>query len=296
MRVKTRIVQKVFVFLLLTVGILYIALWLHQRIREPFQTTARDQTVQQQIDSCEAAKRECRSEFRVNNDRYWLCETDLNGDSQTRAMNILNMCGDSSEIVRTADPSLGPPLLKSNETTCYSVLNTTSGSNYYVCYQRPPVQVTNLMTGDNEDMLPEYDQVPYELANELPAVCGAYGSLVGTVIRTFSTTKGDYTKVSDIITKMSNAYISMSNLSTTRCDSTKTRSPELLSSCGHLGTFLSNYRFSTANSNVDRILRIQTAYSNAMSNLTSTFKNEIEPQFSGFGCAFPSIQKPAEFN
>jgi hypothetical protein len=292
MRVKTRIVQKVFVFLLLTVGILYIALWLHRRVREPFLNPA----AEKQKQDCEDAKRNCKEQI-INNNKVWLCEDNLNDlDAQTRAQKILWACANSPDITHSADSDLGTPLIGNSDTSCYSVLNSMTGSNFFVCYQRPPAKYYDPMSGQDEYYMPQTDPVPEELSNELPAVCGAYTSVVSAVVRNFSTTKAEYNKMNEIVNTMSNAYIAMSNLSTTKCNSTRPRGTDLLNSCRELGTFLSNYTFSSANSNVGRLLTIQTAYSNATSNLISTFNNHIQPQFNGFGCAFPNIPKPAEFN
>ncbi len=294
MRVKTRIIQKVFVFLLLTVGILYIALWLNRRVREPFQAT--DPIAVRQERLCDEAKSESNCEEQtIGDDKVWICRDGGSSDSKTLADTIIRQCTNPPEIVLSADASLGPSLVGDNDTSCYSVPNSMTGSNFYVCYQRPPVKYYDEMAGGYTYTTVDNDQVPYQLADELPAVCGAYTSLVGTVVRTLSTTKGDYSRVNNIVNTMSNAYIAMSNLSTTKCDSTKPRGADLLNSCRELGTFLSNYTFSSANSNVGRLLNIQTAYSNATSNLISTFNNQIDPQFKGFGCAFPNIPKPAEF-
>ncbi len=296
MRVKTRTIQNLFVFLLLSLGILFVVLLLRTgkvrymtvRLLEPFQTP--DELVQKlREDSCEDKKRKCEPK-RFQDNTFWLCEDDESGDTgYNRAMNILTMCSDNPFS------SLAPKyvsLIRSGDTACYVAEN----SDTYVCFQRPPSQTYNPDFQSYVDIMSQDDTTPEELSNELPAVCSAYQGAVNMILRTFSTTTVNYNKVNSAIQRMADSYSTLNGTSVINCQ-TGSKSPSQTTACDTLRGFLTTYSVAPTGgtSNMSNLYTIRNNMSNALFQLQSTFTNQIKPQFNGFGCELPALQTPPGF-
>lgn len=303
MSAKTRSIQRVFVFLLLSVGILFTVLLLRTgpirsmtaRLLEPFQTTPTEGAELRQSlqGGCDSAKSACR-QYQFQQNTFWLCEDGADGATgYDRAEQIITQCRDGPFFPMAPGYT---SLIQANDTACYMSENSASGSNFFVCFQRPAPKFYDTDLQAYVDSPPAFDPAPEDMARQLPAVCGAYQASVGMILRTFSTTSVNYNKVNSAIQTMSNAYSTIMRISTINCSRPNQNSAQS-NACAALNGFLTTYNVSpqAGGSNLSTLFTIRNRMSNALINLQSTFTDQIKPQFNGFRCPFPALSTPPGF-
>ena len=269
---KTRLVQKIFVFLLLTIGIVFILQRIHRTIREPFVSPER-------VDACTAARSACGGPKPMPDGKViYLCP------DEDSAGNLLD-CGD--ETIDTLSPT-NVQILGSSDAVCY--VKVIDRRDVYICYNRPPPIVYEPPPIDamvSQNYLDDY--VPGQLEDILPATCDTYQAITSQVFKNFSTMTLNKTKVDNGLSILKNVQTEMSNLYKTRCSQPQS-SASKQAACDHLKGFVED---ATTTSNISLLQGLQLSTDQSLSTLKGFYVNDIVGGYSGLGCPEPNLKKPA---
>lgn len=277
---KTRLTQRVFLFLLITVGIVFLVV----QIRSRFAFKERFQTQTQTQDVCRAYYTKCGL-YTIPDDgrKILLCQESGGQTGQEIALEFLNMC--DTTALRSLDPtnlSTWNPL----DAVCYS--QRTSAGDVYICYDRPPPLVYDQVVGGNITQDPNDDLVPEQNARSVTDACDTYQTVTNMLFRTFSTTTMNKAKVSNGLASLKDARNQVSTLYTARCNGALTGQRQI--AC----TSIQNFLTSTADtSNIQKLEEYETTLAAALLTMKSLYTNEIERGYNGLGCRVPSFPKPA---
>lgn len=167
--------QRIFTYLLGTVGIVFIILLLTRQIREGFQTPPEPAATPSVSEFALQRQEECIKnmndvgsincqEQTIDGGTVYTC------DDEESALEILKC---DTLFSQTLDPK-HTPFYGLKDSICYR----NALSNIYVCYNRPPITVFDDSTKTNEFLNPSYpnmdDPVPGYLAAQYPTICPGY--------------------------------------------------------------------------------------------------------------------------
>jgi hypothetical protein len=278
---KTRLVQKVFVFLLITVGILYLLLRVQRATREPFVATRAE------YNDCDTKIKKCQKYNLPDGNEAYFCRDGDSGDTgQLRAEDILNCDDQPSDKINPANiPALG-----SGNAVCYQ--KGTQGGSIYVCYDRPPpiYYDPNLDTYVNQNYLD--DPVPGQLESLLPTTCATYQTTLSMLYNAFSKITENKQKMDSGISMMEYVKSEVQKVYNQYCSPTMPDGPKKVQ-CQTLNTFLTD---APITDNITKLKGIQISMMNALSNLQTYYTDDIQRGYGGLGCPLPILQKPAGLN
>jgi hypothetical protein len=276
---KTRTIQRVFLFLLFTVVIVFFVLQIQRGIREPFQGTA--QTALSDATYCTG--KPCGDSRTLEDGRSIL----LCPDEDT-ALQFIQRCDPAG--IASFDPS-NTHTLNTADAVCYP--KQTPAGDVQVCYDRPPpltydTNLNMLMSQDAAD-----DTIPYSNSGSIKDACNTYQAVTNMLFKTFSTTTVNKQKIANGIASLDNARQQIANLyaSPTICNGTVPTGPKQ-AKCQAIQNFLT--ATTAANlSSITTLRDINTRLGTALSNLQSYYTNDIQAEYNGLGCPAPSLPKPA---
>lgn len=268
---KTRLVQKVFVFLLITVGILFVLMRIQKATKEPFVSPDR-------VGRCSQDLAACGSKQLSDGKNVYLCDT------EDRALNILECDDDVSDLLSPDNVKL----LGLSDAVCY--VKKIDNRDVYICHNRPPPRVYEPPPVDAMILQSPYDDmVPSQLEDILPPTCDTYQTITAQVFRNFSTMTLNKNKVDSGLGIIQNVRTEMSNLYTRHCVPMPTLESKR-AACEHILQF--NTDASTIQ-NVNSLQQIQTGVIQSLSTMRGYYQNDIVGGYSGLGCPEPKLVKPA---
>lgn len=264
--VATKRIMRLVVFLLGTVGVVFLVLLLAGRLqKEGFQTA----------DQCSQFRVACQPQI-VGGQTVYMC-----GDS-TAAMNLLTC--DGTLMQNMGLDSEYQAQLGIRDAVCYMVgagASSKVGSNYYVCYQRPPRIAYDDAIGMNEYINPGYpfeeDPNPEILKQDLETACGTFQGISTMITRSLLTTRTNISSVSNALSSIAGAYSTVNALRT-RCTGTLTT--EQQTAC----TALNNFGVLANDANFNALTTMNNTLLTANSNMGGLFTGDVVPSFRGLNC------------
>ena len=267
---------RLVVFLLGTVGIVFFVMLMARRLR----LEARTQEGFQTATDCANYRAACPP-VRIANQLVYMCSNVSR--AQDDAMNLMS-CDDTLAQSLRLDPS-HVSKLGIRDAICYAVgagVASKVGSNYYVCYQRPPYITFDSALGANQYVNPSDgisdDPNPTTMVANLETACGTYGGaglMVGTAMdKTYKNI--DY--VSTAMSTIKTAYDQVAAIRTARC--TGTLNADQTSTCNALSTFGTLQTDTTYSALTNAYTTLVDSYN----SMKSYFVTDIEKKFSGLNC------------
>jgi hypothetical protein len=268
--IATKRIMRLVVFLLGTVGVVFLVLLLARRSRtEGFQTAA----------DCATFKSRCAPQT-ISGDFVYLCP-----DADT-ASDLLQCSPDLATTLQL-NPA-GTSNLGIRDAVCYLVPGgsyapaSKVGDVYYVCYQRPPQIVYDDTLGMTRYTDPtnevDDDPNPGTMTVNLETACGTYqgaGLMIGTAMdKTYKNI--DY--VSSAMRSIQGAYGLVSTIIKSRCGGTINDDQRTAcSSLSNFGTIQTDTTYSD-------LQGLYTALTGSYGNMKSFFTSDTTPKFNGLNC------------
>lgn len=263
----TKRIMRLVVFLLGTVGVVFLVLLLARQApnREGFQTA----------DQCSQFRVACQPQT-IGGQTVYMC-----GDSNA-AMNLLTCDGTLMQTMGLDSEYRAQ--LGIRDAVCYMVgagASSKIGSNYYVCYQRPPRIAYDDAIGMNEYINPGYafeeDPNPEILKQDLETACGTFQGISTIITRSLGTTRTNISSVGNALSSIAGAYSTVNAL---RARCTGTLTPDQQTAC----TALSNFGVLANDANFNALTTLNTTLATANSNMGGLFMGNVVPSFKGLNC------------
>jgi hypothetical protein len=177
---------RILLFLLCTIGILYISMkLLYRRELEGFQT----------YNGCTYDR------VTLPGRGMWKCPSNLNAKALLTDTSI--------------------PRLNDNDAICYLTANPTNSElQYYTCYQRPAGKTFSIQEGIYIDNNSLEDETPENIASDISQVCGDYGTELVKFVGILQSTVSYQGLITSATSNISTAIIAFSNISTSKCPNT----------------------------------------------------------------------------
>jgi hypothetical protein len=270
-------IKQIFIYLLATVGIIFLILLLVGQAREGFQTVSTENENYRKI--ClqrinQTGVRNCKM-LTIDSGTVWLC------NDEDTAKDLLE-CDNS--FASTLDPSK-ISFLNLKDSVCY----LTADEKIYVCYNRPP-----LLGVDSDTNAPEFinpalpggdDPVPSVLEPQYNSLCGSYQASYSMMHRGISSISTNLSQVNANLGILSNVYNTMNNLKTSHCSSGNLGQPQL-AACNELNNSVGFFQNSITSQST---INIVNTLSTGLYKLISLRDNELTPAYSGLGCTLPTF-------
>lgn len=267
----TKRIMRLVVFLLGTVGVVFLVLLLAKRFpnREGFQSAG----------DCDLYKSRCPGQT-IGGQYVYMCASD------TDATNLLQCSPDLATVLNLN--TTGISNLGIRDAVCYLVpggsynLGSKVNDVYYVCYQRPPRLTYDDTLGtevyENPGFEIDVDPNPATMSFNLETACGTYqgaGQMIGnSMFKTYNNI--DY--VSTAISSIEGAYSVVDATIKRRCTGTLTTAQS--NAC----TGLSNFGTLQADSNYTDLRSIYTVLTDSYGKMKSLFTGDTVPKFDGLNC------------
>jgi len=246
---------RILLFLLCTIGILYIAMRLFYQVdTEGFQVVSQDNCV---LDN----------NFQGSGKRVWECPT------YTASIQLLT------------DTSI---TLSDTDSVCYLTPNPDyPTSNYYTCYQRPSGSNFNPSDGvyyPTSAVSPP-DQTPGAIIGDMNQLCSDYKTEGAKIFYGISTSKIVQDQITTASDDILHATNTLSNLSTQYCPKGVTN-PKIVDFCKTLNTGIGIYKSLplTTDPAHPGLNDISTSISNSMLNLINLSTITMTSGYNGFNC------------
>jgi hypothetical protein len=265
------------VFLLLTIGIVFILQRIHRFTREPF-------VLQELSYECRRATGECSEVTLSDGKKGFLCESGASKTAEDRVLDILD-CDDTPED--KSNPR-NVKILDGSDAVCYK--KNLSGTDAFICYNRPPPLVYNSDLDRMESQMPEEDTVPQQLETILPTTCASYQGLVTYVFRYFSTLTVNKSKVDSGVARMDDAKAKVKLLYDTYCATGATLTAQQKSVCDMIGNFNTD---ATTATKIARLRDVQSTINESLNTIRTYYTDDIVRGYATLGCPEPNIPKPA---
>jgi hypothetical protein len=265
---KVTISQKIFIFLLLTVGIVFILLQVYHSVREGFQSTD---------DGVLCDRKE------INGRPTYLCETKEAALSQIGNMD------------RTVDVDIA---------VCYTDIDTNNSNingnfgigasnlptKFYICYDRPPLLVFDPTAGVMLSMLEIDDPQPDSATTSFRANCAAYNGAFQTYFNSYLKTSSILGSVNTIgFSNISSGINILSNVSTQRC--IKSGDPKYIASndigsnlCRTFGLGISKFASISNDTGPSSLQELTKVISESKNLLSNEMYTVLKPAFLNSGC------------
>lgn len=247
---KAPIYLKLFIFLLITVGIVYIVLQIifqpSPRISEGFQTPLCPMQV-------------------INNRNTYLC------DNSNRALAL------------SVDSNIGL-----NDSICYndsdSLTSVQTGGVYYICYDRPAPLYFNEKIGATTRLAAYDDMAPESAIDSGNANCSAYNGPYKDLYKTYT---GTSTLISIVDAQgLSNIEANMnllSNMSNTHCARPPT-DPAMINVCRSINVGIQAFSMIYNSDEPNSLKNVSRNMNNAKNIMSNQYYNFIRPAFYNSGC------------
>jgi hypothetical protein len=247
---------RIFLFLLCTIGILYISMKLLYRPIlyrpnfEAFQT-----------------KDNCVYDLAILNGRgVWKCPTEFDA---------MNLFGDNTVKLNDSDA------------VCYLTPNPSKPDiKYYTCYQRPPATTFNPVDGNNIPNSYLGDSSPMNIITDIDQVCSDYNALNVSFITALQSTSSYQALISTASHNVNGTTSNLSNISTQYCTN------DIVTRLDHNN---SRYIFcDTLNRGIDIFTNlptgpkglnaISTSITNIINQMSNIYTNKFTTGYAGFQC------------
>ena len=276
-------IKQIFIYLLATVGIIFLIFLLVRETYEGFQAVPTVNSVPTVNDDyrsmClqrvnQTGIRNCKM-ITIDSGSVWLCN-----DEETA--NDLLECDNT--FASTLDPNK-TSFLNLKDSVCY----LTADKKIYVCYNRPP-----LLGLDSETNTPEFinpalpggdDPVPGILEPQYNSLCGSYQASYTMMHSGISSISTNLSQVKANLGILSNVYDTINNLKTTYCSSGNLQGEKLIA-CTAINNSIGFFQNSlTSASTINTVSTLSTS----LYKLISLRDTELTPAYSGLGCTLPTF-------
>jgi len=272
---KVTISQKIFIFLLITVGIVFILLQVYRSVREGFQTNT---------------DTSCKDET-INGRKIYLCGT------KDEALSELNNMSDSSY---------------DNTAVCYTDINSEENyrndnfgigssnlpTKFYTCFSRPAVEIFDPTSGVKFPISELDDIQPESGIATLQTNCALYNGAFQTYFNSYIRTSSILGSVNTI--GFSNIVSSMnvlSTVSTLKCvsadDKNNTLNPGGLTNtavgvCNSISTGMAYFFAMSNDESEDSLKRLTSVIGESKNLLSNEIYTVLKPAFLNSGCVADS--------
>ena len=262
---KIRLALHILMYLMLFVGILYVAMYVIRAFTSSVDGFAT--TLQPLTDPGGATIANCKFITKFGQDIV-LCE---NVDAANQYLDVLKS---------------GNFTIPTTTQICYTDSNDggllNSSNAFYVCFQRPEPMIFDTNTNQlrRQDAIFDGDSAPDSAREDVVGVCSGYQGLMANITSVYTSTGKTSATVNGI--QASTVYIldQMRNLSTTYCGNVTT--PSKQNACNTIGQSIQNFiSYST-----DRKMNtVKNGLNGALENI-QTLSNSIANSFKNSGCVF----------
>ena len=196
----SRKIQRIFIYLLATIGIIFLVLLITRQIREGFQAATPEPNI---IDKY---RQDCLDRLKTTGA---ICPSRTDGPhkiftcpDETTAMKLLQCDRTFSDTI-VQD---GPVYLNLTDSICYKSEVTQT----YLCYNRPPLLAydseLNTTVYNNPGIPGMYDPVPTDLDNDIPGICPSYQASYTLLYKGISSISTNLSEVNSNLSVLSNVY------------------------------------------------------------------------------------------
>jgi len=239
---------RILLFIICSVGILYISMLLFYRPVEGFQTA----------NNC------YYDTTTFPGKKVWGCPT------ETDAVALLN------------DPGI---TLSDTDQVCFLTPNPTDYTKkYYTCYQRPPDKLLNISDGIRYDTDLTKDVKPIVIENDMTQLCSDYTSENARFLTVLKSTIAYQKMISSVSGRISFTTNELIGLSTQYCKSGVTRQQNFVDFCTTLQDGIRIYE-NLPKGNYGLNYISTTITGEIYANILNLYSNVYQPGYKGFLCS-----------
>ena len=264
---RVKLIQNIFIFLLLSVGILFISLIIRRSGRSLREGFAIDPNA---IRGCELKNFATPS----GEVQGLLCGTEV--EAQSAATQVIPYGSLTMDGITPTAP------------ICYLKITTglkDTAQPVFVCYNRPPDLIQDDLGMRYLDPMIDIDQTPETLGSEIPTTCTAYKTAYAQALQTQSTLTGNISFLDNTMGVLSNVYTTLNTTYNTKCKGSLTQAQKNM--CGSMSAGIATYNDLLTNSNSNNIINVRQTMTNVNKELTGLINGGIAASFAGLDCADP---------